>query len=216
MSGRAPMSSERRRTADPRRVLAIGAHPDDVEIGCGGTLAKHRDRGDALLILTLSHGVHGGGAAQRVHEAQLAARRLGANLDLRDLPDGAIGEGRETIQLLEAVIAAFAPTQVYTHSRDDTHQDHRAVHAATAVAARGVPNLYCYQSPSSTVAFQPQRFVDISAYMDEKLALIGLHASQSERRANIQPDLIRATARYWGRYAGYCLAEPLIVLRQLD
>ncbi|WP_386067078.1 PIG-L deacetylase family protein [Tahibacter sp. UC22_41] len=198
------------------RVLAIGAHPDDVEIGCGGTLAKHRDRGDALLILTLSRGAHGGEAEQRSDEARRAAERLGATLDLRDLPDGSIGEGIATIRLLEAVIRAFEPTLVYTHSREDTHQDHRALHAATVVAARGVANLYCYQSPSSTVEFRPQRFVDISGYMDEKLALIGLHASQVERRANIEPDLIVATARYWGRYAGYCLAEPLIVMRQLD
>lgn len=198
------------------RVLAIGAHPDDVEIGCGGTLAKHRDRGDVLMILTLSRGAQGGEAAQRDDEARSAAARLGATLDLRDLPDGSIGEGIETVRLLEAVIRAFAPTVVYTHTRDDTHQDHRALHAATVVAARGVPNLYCYQSPSSTVDFRPQRFVDITAHIDEKLALIGLHASQAGRRANIQPDLVVATARYWGRYAGYCLAEPFVVVRQLD
>ena len=204
------------RVVESRRVLAIGAHPDDVEIGCGGTLAKHRDRGDTLLILTLSQGAYGGDTARRGDEARRAAERLGATLDLRDLPDGAIGEGVETIRLLETVIRAFAPTHVYTHSRDDTHQDHRALHAATRVAARGVPNVYAYQSPSSTVEFRPQRFVDITAYMDEKLALIGLHASQAQRRANLQPDLIVATARYWGRYAGYCLAEPLAVLRQVD
>jgi LmbE family N-acetylglucosaminyl deacetylase len=210
------MIYENIRAPGGQRVLAIGAHPDDVEIGCGGTLAKHRDRGDALLIVTLSRGANGGEAPRRGDEARLAARRLGAALDLRDLPDGSIGDGVETIRILEAAIRAFAPTHVYTHSRDDTHQDHRAVHAATLVAARGVPNVYCYQSPSSTVEFRPQRFVDIAAYMDEKLALIALHASQARRRANLAPDLIIATARYWGRYAGYGLAEPLVVLRQVD
>jgi len=199
-----------------KRVLAIGAHPDDVEIGCGGTLAKHRAAGDELMILTLSHGAQGGEAKQRGDEARRAAAMLDAILDLHDLPDAAISEGVETIRIIESAVRAFASTHVYTHSRQDTHQDHRAVHAASLVATRGVANLYGYQSPSSTVEFRPQRFVDISAQIDDKLRLIRAHASQAERRANIQPDLIVATARYWGRHAGHVLAEPMVVLRQSD
>lgn len=196
-----------------RRVLAIGAHPDDVEIGCGGTLAKHRDRGDALMILTMSRGARGGHAEARTHEAQRAADRLGATLQFGDFQDATIPEGVASIEIMEAAIRTFRPTHVYTHSRDDTHQDHRAVHAATLVAAREVAHLYCYQSPSSTVDFRPQLFVDISAQIDAKLELIGMHASQVGKRANIQSDLIVATARYWGRYAGYVLAEPMVVVR---
>jgi LmbE family N-acetylglucosaminyl deacetylase len=197
-----------------KRVLAIGAHPDDVELGCGGTLAKHRARGDEVRILTLSRGAVGGNADVRAREAQLAADMLGATLDFGDLPDAAIPDNIGTIQMIEAVIRAFAPTHVYTHSLQDTHQDHRTVHNATVVAARDVPQLYCYQSPSSTVDFRPQLFVDISAYIDTKLRLIDAHASQVQRRANVQGDLIVATARYWGRYAGYVLAEPLHIVRQ--
>jgi LmbE family N-acetylglucosaminyl deacetylase len=194
-------------------VLAIGAHPDDVELGCGGTLVKHRDRGDALMILTFSPGARGGEAAVRVREAQLAASLLRAKLDLHDFEDAAITEGAETIGTIEAAIRAFEPTHVYTHPREDTHQDHRAVHAATLVAARRVPHVYAYQSPSSTVDFRPQMFVDITAQIDEKIALVNLHATQVVRRANVQSELIRATARYWGRYAGCVLAEPMVVLR---
>ncbi len=198
---------------EPRRVLAIGAHPDDVELGCGGTLIKHRDRGDALMILTLSCGARGGEAAMRRQESQQAADRLGATLTLHDFEDAAITDGPESIATIEAAIHAFRPTHVYTHSREDTHQDHRAVHTATLVAARRVPHVYAYQSPSSTVEFRPQMFVDISAQMHEKIELIKLHATQVGRRANIEAELIRATARYWGRYAGHVLAEPMMILR---
>ena len=112
--------------------------------------------------------------------------------------------------------AQLHPTHVYTHSLEDTHQDHRAVHAATLVAARGVPNVYCYQSPSSTTEFKPHRFVDITHYIDKKIDLIGAYKSQVDRMESIQPDVILSTARYWGRFAGYVLAEPLRIVRQRD
>lgn len=212
---RAAMPPSAALAGERRRVLAIGAHPDDVEIGCGGTLAKHRDRGDALMILTFSHGARGGDTGTRALEARRAAERLGATLQLLDFEDAKISEGPETIGAIEAAIREFAPTHVYTHSREDTHQDHRAVHAATMVAARRIPHVYCYQSPSTTVEFRPQLFVDISDHIDDKLELIGHHQSQTRKRANIERELIVATARYWGRYAGHVLAEPMAVVRQV-
>src|SRR5262249_48999323 len=137
-----------RRQKQQRRVLAIGAHPDDVEIGCGGAMVKHRLHGDVLQILTLSRGAAGGDVHQRAIEAQNAATLLGATLQLGNLRDTYISEGTETIKIIEAAIRELQPTHVYTHCVEDTHQDHRAVHTATLVAARGVPNVYCYQSPS--------------------------------------------------------------------
>ena len=76
------------------------------------------------------------------------------------------------------------------------------MHAASLVAARDVPNVYCYQSPSSTVEFRPNRFVDITDYKKAKLQAIGAYRSQVDRMASLQDDVIVATARYWGRYAG--------------
>jgi LmbE family N-acetylglucosaminyl deacetylase len=108
------------------------------------------------------------------------------------------------------------PTHVYTHSIEDTHQDHRAVHAASLVAARSVPNVYCYQTPSSTVEFRPQRFVDITNFIGAKLQAIDAYGSQAERMAALQHDNIIASARYWGRFAGYVMAEPMRVVRQRD
>jgi LmbE family N-acetylglucosaminyl deacetylase len=205
-----------RRLRQQKRVLAIGAHPDDVEIGCGGALAKHHADHDVLHVLTLSRGSAGGDVNTRAVEAQAAAVLLGARLEMANLRDTHITDGAETISIIEAAIRELQPTHVYTHSLEDTHQDHRAVHAASLVAARGVPNVYCYQTPSSTVEFKPHRFVDITHYIEHKIALIGAYKSQVDRMESIQPDVILSTARYWGRFAGYVLAEPLRIVRQRD
>ena len=204
------------RQRQQKRVLAIGAHPDDVEIGCGGTLARHRAKGDMLNILTLSRGAAGGDVNVRATEAYKAADILGATLQLGSLRDAHISEGVATIAIIEAAIRELQPTHVYTHCAEDTHQDHRAVHAASLVAARNVPNLYCYQSPSSTVEFRPRRFVDITHFIGQKIKVIDAYHSQVDRMESIQSDVIVATARYWGRFAGYVLAEPLKVIRERD
>jgi LmbE family N-acetylglucosaminyl deacetylase len=205
-----------RRRRQQKRVLAIGAHPDDVEIGCGGALAAHYDEYDVLHILTLSRGAAGGDTNVRVAEAHNAAAMVGAQLKLENLRDTGIDAGADTISIIEAAIHELQATHVYTHSNEDTHQDHRATHAASLVAARGVPNVYCYQSPSSTVDFKPHRFVDITHYIEMKIDLIGAHKSQVDCMESIQPDMIFSTARYWGRFAGHVLAEPLQIVRERD
>lgn len=205
-----------RRQRQQKRVLAIGAHPDDVELGCGGALAKHQSRGDLLHILTLSRGAAGGDVNIRAEEAQHAAKMLGATLEFGELQDAHISESQSTIAIIQAAIRKLRPTHVYTHSLEDTHQDHRAVHTASLVAARGVPNVYCYQSPSSTVEFSPNRFVDITEFIKPKLRAIGAYKSQVDRSAMLQDDVILATARYWGRYAGHVMAEPMRIVRQRD
>ena len=199
-----------------KRVLAIGAHPDDVEIGCGGALAKHNGDYDALHILTLSRGTAGGDTNIRLAEARNAAAMLGAQLRVENLPDTGISAGPETISIIEAAVRELRATHVYTHSIEDTHQDHRATHIATLVAAREVPNVYCYQTPSSTTEFKPQRFVDITHYVDKKIEVIAAYKSQVDRMESIQPDLVVSTARYWGRFAGHVLAEPLEIIRERD
>ncbi len=210
------LESETTSQRTPRRILAIGAHPDDVEIGCGGALAKYRAMGDEVRILTLSRGAVGGNAAIRAQEATRAAGILGATLQLADLPDTRISDGFATIEIIKAAIQSFSPTHVYTHSSHDAHQDHRSTHAASVVAARGVSNVYAYQSPSSTVDFRPTHFVDIADCIDKKIEALGAHESQVTRSASLQLDFIVATAMYWGRYMGHSMVEPMEVVHQLD
>jgi len=202
-----------RRGAVRQQVLAVGAHPDDVEIGIGGVLAAHRDAGDEITVLTLSHGGRGGDADSRQHESLAAAELLGARLFLKDLIDTEIGGGGPTVRLIEEVVREVVPTVVYTHSLHDRHQDHRAVHEATVVATRTVGTVACYQSPSSTVDFQPTRFVPIERYLERKLQLLDCFRSQTVTRSYLDPDFVRATARYWSRFSGGTAVEPLEILR---
>ena len=194
-------------------VLAIGAHPDDVEIGAGGTLAVHRDMGHGIAILTLSRGARGGPEDQRGAESEAAARILGATLYHEDLEDTRISEGDPTIGIISRVVASVRPTTIYTHSDHDVHQDHRNVHSASMVAAREIGRIYCFQSPSATVDFRPTRFVTIDRQLDQKLAAIGSFGSQVEVRAYLEPDLIQSTARAWSRFAEGRYAEAFEVIR---
>lgn len=210
----AQASHDARRAARRPTVLAVGAHPDDVEIGVGvgGTLAAHARAGDTVAVLTMSRGARGGDAASRADEAAAAARVLGARLYLDDLVDTEMTAAGDTVRRIERVVPEVQPSIVYVHSEHDRHQDHRAVHAATVVATRSVPMLACYQSPSSTVEFQPNRFVEIDGVIDTKLRMLAAYASQA-RRGYMAPASVEVTARYWSRFGAGTLSEPLEVLR---
>jgi two-component system, NtrC family, response regulator HydG len=195
-------------------VLAIGAHPDDVEIGAAGALLVHRSMGDEVSILTLCRGARGGTEATRAGESEMAALAVGAMLYLEDLKDTDIGEGDPTIGAIAGVVDSARPTVIYTHSPHDVHQDHRNVHRAAMVAARKVGRVYCFQSPSATVDFRPSRFVTIDDQIDRKLLVIEAFASQAQIRPYLEPDLIKSTARYWSRFGDGRYVEAFEVVRE--
>ena len=201
------------RAAGRETVLAIGAHPDDVEIGAAGTLLAHKAAGDTVAILTLSRGAHGGDQVLRARESQEAADVIGARLFLDDLQDTLIPEGNPTIGVIDQVIAEVQPTIVYTHSIHDVHQDHRNTHRAAMVAARRVGRIYCFPSPSATVDYRPTYFVTIDDHIGRKLKAIDTFGSQAGVRDYLEPGLITSTARYWSRYCGGSHAEPFEVIR---
>ncbi len=198
------------------RVLAVGAHPDDIEIGCGGTLLDHRRRGDRISILTLSRGEVGGDQASRLEEAASTADAIGAQLLLAELEDTRIDSGVDTIRLIENVVEMVDPTVVYVHSIHDSHQDHRAVSTATRSATRGVRRVFAYQSPSATNDFLPTQFVDVDAVLSRKVAMLRLFHSQGGR-SYLEPELVVAGARYWARHLATTAryAEPFEVIRSI-
>ncbi|UGS36595.1 response regulator [Capillimicrobium parvum] len=205
-----------RRARSRQVVLAVGSHPDDVEIGVGGVLLRHAAEGHEVTVLTLSGGEQGGVAAERALESQRAADLMGARLVHADLADTSLSEGGATIATIKAVIDEIHPTHVYTHTSKDVHQDHRNCHSATLVAARGIPRIYCYQAPSTTVDFKPTRFVAIDEYLERKLEVIRAYGSQTAVRTYLDEELLRATARYWARYTQARYVEPLEVVRESD
>lgn len=196
-----------------RTVLAVGAHPDDVELGCGGTLAAHADAGDPVTMLVLTGGERGAGSPrQRQREQERAAAALGATLVWGELPDCGVAVSPETVALVEEVLRRVAADTVYVHAPDDSHQDHRAAAAITLAAARHRSTLLYYRSPTTT-AFQPSLYVDIGAHLGRKLQALGCHRSQVEAAPMVEPDAVVASARHFGAEARTGYAEPFVAAR---
>ena len=208
--------SARRKAASSAAVLAIGAHPDDVEVGAGGTLLGHVAQGHEVSILVLTGGETGGIPAERAREAGRAAELMGVRLFHVNLADASVSEGGATIGEITRVIEELSPDTIYTPSGHDLNQDHRNVHHATSVAAQRVPRVFCYQSPSSTVEFRPTRFVPVDEFMDRKLAVIRSYTSQVKQRRYLDAELLRATSRYWSRYGHSRFVEPFEVARDAE
>ena len=165
-----------------------------------------------MTILTLTGGEGGGSVRRRASEAAEAASRLGAGLIMAGLPDRRLTVSPSSIETIVEVASSCQPNIVYTHSEHDLHQDHRATHLASLVAVRHVPNVFCYESPSTTTGFNPTRFVDIQGVLAQKLTLLEPYASQATR-SYMQPDMVMATARYWSRFSPHQCVEPFEVVR---
>jgi len=160
------------------RVLAIGAHPDDIELGCGGALLVHRRAGHDLSMLVMTGGERGPrGMTSRRAEQEEVASALGAELHWGGFTDGAVDAGHDAVGVIEAAIASSRADVIYTHGVADTHQDHRATAEATLAAGRRNARLLCYETPSS-IAFAPHVYVDIDGLVEAKLDLLRMHLSQ--------------------------------------
>jgi LmbE family N-acetylglucosaminyl deacetylase/CheY-like chemotaxis protein len=206
--------SARRKAASSAHVLAIGAHPDDIEVGCGGILLSHVAQGHEVSVLVLTGGEVTGMPAEIAREAARAAELMGVRLFHLNLADSSVSESGATVAEISRVIEDLNPDTVYTPSGHDFNQDHRNVHHATLVAAQRVPRVYCYQCPSSTVDFHPTRFVAVDEFMDRKLAVIRAYTSQVKQRRYLDAELLRSTSRYWSRYGQSRFVEPLEVARE--
>ncbi len=126
-------------------VLAIGAHPDDIELGCSATLARLIKQGCSVFLLVLSMGEASGDPGIREGECRRSAELLGAErIFFGGLEDTRIGDGIETIRVIDEVIGEVDADIIYTHSAKDTHQDHRKAAYASLSAGRRVKKIFMY------------------------------------------------------------------------
>ena len=202
------------RSVKPMRILAIGAHPDDLEIAVGATLAKLHDAGHLVSGLVATRGERGGNELLRPGEAQKGAGFLGLDhLYVYDFCDTRLSEDEvPLIQVIEAQIRELKPDIIFTHSVNDIHQDHQAVHEATLRAARNKSTVLCYESPSTTQAFQPNLFVDVSDYVGVKISAIKLHWDQ-RNKPYMREEQIRGKLAFRGGQARLDYAEGFEVIR---
>ncbi len=183
-------------------VLAIGAHPDDCELGCYATLAHHKHNGDVVHLLVLSKGEAGGPGARRVDECKKAAHLLGADgITIECLQDRMITNDYCTIEVIQAKVDELQPDRIYTHSPHDNHQDHRNAALATMTLYRHVNDILLYESPSVSLDFTPRVFVNITDFFDIKIQALKLHETQNDKYY-VRTEAIEGLAEYRAFQAG--------------
>ena len=198
------------------RILAIGAHPDDIEFGCGGTLVKYSRQGHEVFLLVMTDGAGGGEREQRRREQEASAKVLRATkVFWGEYPDTALPMDRGLIQRLEAIIAEVDPDFIFVHHHDDTHQDHRHLATCTITATRYTRNVLFYEGPT-TQNFSPSVFVDVDSVIAAKVASLEAHASQVGK-TNIEGlsivDIARSSAHFRGIQGRVRNAEGFVPLR---
>lgn len=198
-----------------RSVLAIGAHPDDIELGCGGALIKHVAAGDRVTMLVVTKGEVGPGRTnERMAEQENACQTMGIDLLVwGNLPDCQVSlHELDLVHLIEKTMNNVGADLVYTHSTSDSHQDHRTVAVNTMGAARKCSNILSYDAPSS-LHFRPTVFVDVSETIDKKVAALMCHASQVEASEMVDSFKVRNAAGYRGHEARVGAAEAFEAMR---
>ena len=201
-----------------RTVLAIGAHPDDLELAIGGTLARLVRESARVVMAVVSIP---GDFARRLAEAREAAAILGCELRLL-VEDGCARiddiKGYQLVGMLDSLVRELQPAAVLTHSASELHRDHVAVHNACLSTQRLRLFDFFQFSPTMTravpVSFYPRAYVDISTTIDSKMRAIEAHSSQFGARG-LEAEMYRDLARLNGRMVGVKYAEGLDIGRML-
>ena len=177
-------------------VLAIGAHPDDIELGCGGTLAKLAAAGRRIGLLHLTAGEAGtrGTPEERKVEARAAAEALGATaVEFLKLGDGHLGRGDAEEDAIIEQLRRFRPEIVLSTSPDDRHPDHGRAHQLVKDACfyaglrRRAPELGEPYRPAAVFSymqhdlFRPSFIIDVTEHWPKKLDALACYDSQLYR-----------------------------------
>jgi LmbE family N-acetylglucosaminyl deacetylase len=191
-------------------VVAVGAHPDDVEVGMGGTVARLARGGAQVVIVALCSPAD---PETRAAEARQAASILGADCRLAfDQAACRIEDIKsyELVQRLDALVKELEPVALFSHGRSDHHRDHLLTfEACRAVQRLRFMDFYCYYPAAcrpTPVNFSAQAYVDITETVEDKLLAIAAHRSQFEQRG-LDLGFQRDLARYYGRLSGTTYAE---------
>jgi N-acetylglucosamine malate deacetylase 1 len=202
-------------------VIAFGAHPDDLEIGMGGTLAKlARLSYDVnLVIATLPNFVKTDIKEQRRIEATMSAKTLGCKSpQFLDLSPDEITIGRKFVTMIDDIINKHKPEAVFTQWIGDSHQDHQALTRAVIAASRDSNNLFMYETtiPGGLTenAFRPQLYVDITETLEVKSnALDCFHSQKNNRCGDLWIDAVVGRCSYRGYQMNVKYAEAFEVVK---
>ena len=197
-------------------VLAVGAHPDDIELGCGGTVSAASKLGKKVIAVFMSKGEHSGDPEVRHNESIEALSLLGVKeVYFGDFPDTEIPCSRQAIDFLEAFYTKNKPETILTHTVNDIHQDHRQVGWASVSAFRNAPRLLAYETPRVTPAFSPTYFVDITNCVNDKWTALKCHLSQKTKRYITYESMVNL-ASFRGSQVSLPAAEAFEVVRYVE
>ena len=208
------------------KIMAIGAHLDDIEIACGGTLAKALKAGHEVRVLIMSKsgypnkdGIVQRSDEQAVQEGIEALHTLGiSEIEILDFPTKDIPFRSDVVNAIDVHMAAFNPDIIFTHHPFDTHQAHEGVAKASIAAARRKNTVFFYEpiTPSgrSYVPFKPSLYVDIESTLCMKIASLKCHKSEYNKfGAEDWIEGVRCRCGFRGYEIGKKYAEAFEVLR---
>ena len=211
-------------------VLFIGAHPDDIELGCGGSICHFLDKDYEVYCFHLTNGVYTDINGNQVREfeeilstSQKSLGSLGVkeeNIYFSETPATELKENKETISLLQKCIIDKNVDIIFTHSHPDTyHQDHRAAHNITMASARRyVNNIFLFEIIFNFAAglMIPNYYIDISKYIEKKNKALRFHRTEYDKYTGEKwIDSIASLAKYRGIQVDVDYAEAFHVMKYL-
>jgi len=218
-----------------KTVLVVAAHADDEALGCGGTIARHVEEGDAVHLVFMADGVHSrkesseADVKRRIEASKRAQSILGISFSQSlELPDNKMDSVPllEIVQKLELILEEILPSVIYTHHHGDLNIDHRLTHAAVMTACRPTPDssvreIYGFEVLSSTewatqqtLPFLPYCFVDITQQLRTKLDALKAYAEEMRKPPHSRSVAhVEVLAHHRGYSIGVDAAEAFEVYR---
>lgn len=209
-----------------KTILILAAHPDDEVLGCGGVIQKHVQQGDKVFVGIITDGSssqypgdkikHG----EKIEECKKANELLGVSeVEFLDLPDMRLDtvSHAELNNKINSLVEKIMPNIIYTHSYSDLNLDHVAIARSTDVVCRPgktyLEKLFAYEVPSSSEwsrndTFQPNTFIDIDAYLEQKIAALLIYKTEYRDYPHPRSQKgVNILAQYRGLQAGFKAAE---------
>lgn len=202
--------------AQPKVIVVFGAHPDDVEIGMAGTIARLSRAGNEVYVCVATVPDN---REQRMAEAREAGRIMGVkDVLFMSLKSHDLGYNRKSIGTIDDIVRDLAPHSIFTHWIEDSHQDHvNLTRCVIASTRKNHFNVYMYEQTIpggiTPAAFRAQYLIDISGFIDEKMDSVGAHLSQVGRNGDWWIEGIRGRAMYRGYQMRTRYAEAFEIIK---
>jgi len=225
-------------------ILAFGAHPDDVELGCAGTLLGAIAEGKKVGVIDLTKGELGtrGSISQRLSEAQLASEVMGLTIrENLEMADGFFINNKEHQLIIIETIRRFQPSIIFCNAPEDRHPDHGRAASLIEEAAflSGLEKIKTSHEGIAQEAWRPTQVfhyiqsrnltpnfvVDISKHIEKKMEAILAHSSQFYDPKSNEPDtfissaafleFVKGRAKELGQQIGVQYAEGFITQKTL-